>query len=71
MDWLATEGFEPAFGARPVKRVIQRRLQDPLAMRLLEEDIPEGTLIRVDRDAAGDGLTFEPVAPVSAEGSPA
>ncbi len=61
MDWLASEGFDPAFGARPVKRVIQRKLQDPLAMRLLEEDVPEGSVIRVDLEAGGEGLTFTPV----------
>ena len=39
---LAREGYDPAFGARPLKRAIQRRLQDPLAMKLLEDDVPEG-----------------------------
>jgi ATP-dependent Clp protease ATP-binding subunit ClpB len=57
-DLLAREGYDPAFGARPLKRVIQRRVQDPLSLRLLEEDIPEGALIRVDLDASGEGLTF-------------
>ena len=46
-DRLAREGYDPAFGARPLKRVIQRRIQDPLALRLLEEDIEEGTEVRV------------------------
>ena len=41
-EFLAREGYDPAFGARPLKRAIQRRLQDPLAMRLLEEGVPEG-----------------------------
>ena len=55
---LADEGYDPAFGARPLKRVIQRRVQDPLALRLLEEDVAEGATVRVD--AAGDdaALTF-------------
>jgi ATP-dependent Clp protease ATP-binding subunit ClpB len=46
---LAEEGYDPAFGARPLKRVIQRRIQDPLAMRLLEEDLPEGSIVHVVR----------------------
>ena len=46
-DRLAREGYDPAFGARPLKRVIQRRIQDPLALRLLEEEVEEGTEVRV------------------------
>ncbi len=56
---LAREGFDPAYGARPLKRVIQRRLQDELAMKLLEGEIAGGTSIRVAvRD---DELSFEKV----------
>jgi len=55
---LAREGYDPAFGARPLKRVIQRRVQDPLALRILEEDIPEGSTIRVVVDDTGEGLGF-------------
>jgi ATP-dependent Clp protease ATP-binding subunit ClpB len=56
---LAEEGYDPAFGARPLKRVIQRQVQDPLALRLLQGDFQEGTRVRVD---ASDGhLTFEQV----------
>jgi ATP-dependent Clp protease ATP-binding subunit ClpB len=52
---LAEEGFDPAFGARPLKRVIQTRLQNPLALKLLETDVEEGTEIRVlpGEDATG------------------
>jgi ATP-dependent Clp protease ATP-binding subunit ClpB len=57
---LAEEGYDPAYGARPLKRVIQRRVQDPLALRLLQGDFGEGDLVRVD---ARDGhLTFERIA---------
>jgi ATP-dependent Clp protease ATP-binding subunit ClpB len=55
---LADEGFDPAFGARPLKRVIQRRIQDPLALRLLEEEVPEGTVVRIDA-GEDDDLRFE------------
>jgi ATP-dependent Clp protease ATP-binding subunit ClpB len=56
LDLLAAEGYEPAFGARPLKRLIQRELQDPLAMRLLSGEIHEGETVTVD---ARDGeVTF-------------
>src|SRR5919109_3549972 len=45
---LAEEGYDPAFGARPLKRLIQREVQDPLAVRLLAGEIREGDLVRVD-----------------------
>jgi ATP-dependent Clp protease ATP-binding subunit ClpB len=57
---LADAGYDPAYGARPLKRVIQREVQDPLALRLLEGNFSEGDLVRVD---ARDGrLTFERIA---------
>jgi len=67
-DLLAREGFDPAFGARPLKRAIQRRLQNPLALHLLEREVPEGTEIRVDVDPASDGLAFEELGPPGPEG---
>jgi ATP-dependent Clp protease ATP-binding subunit ClpB len=54
--YLANKGFDPAFGARPLKRLIQREIQDPLAMRLLEGEIRDGDEVRIDRGE--DGLTF-------------
>ena len=54
---LAEAGWDPAYGARPLKRAIQRLLENPLALRLLEGDFGEGDTIRVD---ARDGeLAFE------------
>ena len=58
-NFLADAGYDPAYGARPLKRVIQRQIQDPLALRLLHGDFGDGDRIRVD---ARDGrLTFERV----------
>jgi len=54
---LATEGYDPAFGARPLKRAIQRLLQNPLALAVLERKFAEGDHIVVDRDPKGE-LTF-------------
>ena len=54
---LAEEGYDPAFGARPLKRVIQRQVQDPLALKVLQGEFGEGDRVRVD---ARDGrLIFE------------
>ncbi len=54
---LAHEGYDPAFGARPLKRAIQRMLQNPLALSLLQGEYAEGDTVRVD--ASGEGLRFE------------
>jgi ATP-dependent Clp protease ATP-binding subunit ClpB len=56
-DYLAETGYDPDFGARPLKRAIQRELQDPLALKILAGDFAEGDTINVDRGS--DGLKFE------------
>jgi ATP-dependent Clp protease ATP-binding subunit ClpB len=55
---LASEGYDPVFGARPLKRAIQRLLQNPLALAVLEGKYAEGDVIRVDRAPSGNALTF-------------
>jgi ATP-dependent Clp protease ATP-binding subunit ClpB len=55
-DYLADRGYDPAFGARPLKRLIQREVQDPLAMKLLAGEIHDGDEITVD--VGPDGLVF-------------
>jgi ATP-dependent Clp protease ATP-binding subunit ClpB len=55
---LADKGYDPHYGARPLKRVIQRMLQDPLAMKILEGEFPEGSRVRVDARVSGDALEF-------------
>jgi len=47
-DLLIAEGYDPTYGARPLKRVIQRRVLDPLAMRVLQGDFGEGSAVRID-----------------------
>ena len=59
-EYLAEVGYDPDFGARPLKRAIQRELQDPLAMQILAGEFKEGDTIRVDRGP--EGLTFTAVA---------
>jgi ATP-dependent Clp protease ATP-binding subunit ClpB len=56
-DLLIAEGYDPTYGARPLKRTIQRRVLDPLAIKVLEGEFREGDTVRVDAQA-GD-LTFE------------
>ena len=51
--WLAEEGYDPVFGARPLKRVIQRQVQDPLAEMLLAGEILDGSVIRVTAGPEG------------------
>jgi ATP-dependent Clp protease ATP-binding subunit ClpB len=55
-EWLASAGYDPVYGARPLKRVIQRRLQDPLAQLLLEGKIADGAKVTVG--AGKSGLTI-------------
>ena len=56
--FLARRGYDPQYGARPLKRLIQREVQDPLAMRILEGDFVEGASVRGDLDESGEKLVF-------------
>jgi ATP-dependent Clp protease ATP-binding subunit ClpB len=64
-DWLAEKGWDPAYGARPLKRVIQRSVQDPLAEMILAGDVKDGD--RVAISVEGNVLTFNGKAPKTAE----
>jgi ATP-dependent Clp protease ATP-binding subunit ClpB len=55
-EFLVTEGYDPVYGARPLKRALQRKLLDPLALRVLEGAFREGDTVAVD--VSGDGLSF-------------
>ena len=61
---VAEAGWDPTYGARPLKRALQRLVENPLAMRLLEGDFGEGDTVRVD--ARDDELVFEKAAAVAA-----
>src|SRR5690606_28688880 len=58
---IAEEGYDPAYGARPLKRAIQKHIQNPLAIRLLEGHFDDGDRIRIDREPGSAHLTFERV----------
>jgi len=60
-ELLLREGYDPAYGARPLRRTIQRLIQDPLALEILNGTILPGDHIRVDRDGKKDGMKFERV----------
>ncbi len=60
-EFLAETGYDPDFGARPLKRAIQRDLQDPLALKILAGEFHEGDTIQVERH--GGGLTFKAAEP--------
>ena len=62
--FLAQRGYDPVFGARPLKRVIQRELETPLAKRILAGEVQDGAYLWID--AGPQGLTFETQAPVQA-----
>ncbi|MHB8681475.1 MAG: ATP-dependent chaperone ClpB [Acidimicrobiales bacterium] len=55
-DWLAQAGYDPQYGARPLRRVTQRNVEDPLALALLEGRFVDGDTVTVDAAAGGDGL---------------
>ncbi|MDI7864245.1 ATP-dependent chaperone ClpB [Rhizobiaceae bacterium n13] len=62
-SWLADKGYDPVYGARPLKRVIQKYVQDPLAEKILGGSIPDGSQVKVT--AGSDRLLFSVKAPVS------
>jgi len=66
-EYLAEKGYDPDFGARPLKRTIQREVQDPLALKVVSGEIGEGDTVRITRGA--DGLQFEVVGVSQEKGS--
>jgi ATP-dependent Clp protease ATP-binding subunit ClpB len=58
-ELLLSEGYDPAYGARPLRRTIQRLIQDPLAMQILQGTVLPGDHVQVDRDGQKDTMRFE------------
>ena len=68
-DWLALTGFDPVYGARPLRRLIQTTIEDQLARRVLSGEVLEGDTVTFDIDHLGDGLRVvepEPAAAITA-----
>jgi ATP-dependent Clp protease ATP-binding subunit ClpB len=63
-ELLAHAGFDPAYGARPLKRVVQRRIENPLAQKVLAGEVRDGDRVVVGAD--GDELTFSVAEPMPA-----
>ncbi len=59
-EWLARTGFDPAYGARPLRRLVQTAIGDPLARLLLAGEVLDGSTVEVDVDPSGDGLVLTP-----------
>ena len=59
IELLLEEGYDPAYGARPLRRTLQRLIQDPLALQILEGKVLPGDHLRVDRDGKNDAMGFE------------
>ena len=57
-EWLAETGYDPAYGARPLRRLVQREIGDRLATALLAGDVRDGSTVVVDRDEEGGGLSL-------------
>jgi ATP-dependent Clp protease ATP-binding subunit ClpA len=69
-ELIMTEGYDPAYGARPMRRAIQRLIQDPLAMQLLSGEFRPGDTVIADADIATRTLRFEKQAGVEEEAQP-
>lgn len=52
LRWLGRVGYDPVYGARPLKRAVQRYLQDPLAEMILQGEVPDGATVKIEE---GDG----------------
>ncbi|MBI2869270.1 MAG: AAA family ATPase, partial [Chloroflexi bacterium] len=61
-SWLAREGYDPTYGARPLRRVIERYIENPLSSKLLRGELKEGDTIRID--LSDEGLTFAALPPI-------
>jgi ATP-dependent Clp protease ATP-binding subunit ClpB len=67
-ELLFREGYDPQFGARPLKRALQRLIQDPLAMKLLDGEVLAGNSVVVDAELRKGQMTFERAAAKAARG---
>ena len=59
-EWLAKEGYDPDFGARPLKRALQKYIESPLSKRILAGDFKAGSTVLVDMDEKGEEIIFKP-----------
>jgi len=67
-EWLAVTGFDPLYGARPLRRLVQSAIGDQLAKELLSGEIADGDTVLVDLDEAADALVVSPGKPAMVPG---
>ena len=60
-EWLAITGYDPAYGARPLRRLVQKEIGDRLAKAVLSGEVRDGDTVMVDRDGEADALALRPV----------
>jgi ATP-dependent Clp protease ATP-binding subunit ClpC len=65
-DWLSEKGYDPVYGARPLRRIIERYVENPLSSKLLRAELKEGDTVKIDLDKEKDELTFKTKASVKA-----
>ena len=70
-QWLADKGYDPAYGARPLKRVIQKWVQDPLAQSLLAGEISDGSTVKISVSQGKLTINGKPVGAEDADAAPA
>lgn len=70
-DFLIDKGYNPQYGARPLRRCIERHIEDPLAEELLRGQLPENSLVEMDLDKDGESLSFHAIPSKPAEEEPA
>jgi ATP-dependent Clp protease ATP-binding subunit ClpC len=63
-DWLADKGYDPQFGARPLRRALQRYIENPLSIQLLSGEVEKGAIVA---DIEDDAMVFRPAGPRSEE----
>jgi ATP-dependent Clp protease ATP-binding subunit ClpC len=68
-DWLATEGYDPGFGARPLRRALQKYVESPLSISLLGGEFSSGDTILADVDIENHRLKFQNIEQVKTEKS--
>jgi len=61
-EWLAVTGYDPAYGARPLRRLVQKEIGDRLARAILSGEARDGSVVVVDRDDEADTLLLRPTA---------
>jgi ATP-dependent Clp protease ATP-binding subunit ClpC len=70
-SWLAKAGYDPAFGARPLRRTLQKHIESPLSVKLLSGEFASGGLVMVDVDTKNDAIVFHAAQPATKTKQPA